>query len=107
MGLTRWRRPKSFTLPGGFRVPISYLTRRQIIARSPKDASPLSAQDVMGFWDGKRIVICTDEPLWRQIEVLGHEVVHATHDYALWLQQAYAEPIKQECVETILEAEEE
>lgn len=60
-------------------------------------------KDLMGYWDGNRIVINTSEPLWVQVEVFGHELLHAVHDYSLWLKQAYSDKIKQEAGESVLE----
>ena len=102
MALTKWRRPHAFTLPGGYKRPIVYWSRRKIDAAKRTDPS-MGATDLLGYWDGERIVINSSEPRWVQIEVLGHELVHAVHDYGLWLKQTYADPIKQEAGETALE----
>lgn len=67
----------------------------------------MGKQDLLGYWDGKRIVINSSEPLWVQIEVLGHEVLHAVHDWSIFLKHVYADPIMCEAGETLLEEKEE
>jgi Zn-dependent peptidase ImmA (M78 family) len=96
------------TFPGGYVVSILYWSDRKVKASLQSDSS-FDNVDLSGYWDvGKqRIVINSSEPLWVQIEVLGHELVHAVHDYASWLKQAYAEPIQQEAGETALDEMEE
>jgi len=105
MALTRWRRPHYFSLPGGFARKIVYWSKRRIDAAKRNDPT-FSQQDVMGYWDGEKIVVNSSEPLWVQIEVLGHEMTHAVHDWELWLKQYYVDPIKQEVGETLRDEEE-
>ena len=106
MALTKWRRPHSITLPGGFRIPIVYWSARKMAAAQKRDPT-MAKQDLLGYWDGQRIVIGSNEPLWVQIEVLGHEVLHAVHDWAIYLKQAYVDPIQSEAGETLLEQRDE
>lgn len=102
MALTQWRRPHQIKLPGGYVIPVVYLSRRKMKALQKNDPT-LATVDLFGFWDGKHIVINSSEPLWVQIKTLGHETVHAVHDWAHWLEQAYVEAIKQECGETAVD----
>jgi Zn-dependent peptidase ImmA (M78 family) len=88
--------------PGGYVVPVVYWSRKKIKAAMKTDPT-FEKKDLMGYWDGNRIVINSSEPLWVQIEVFGHELVHTVHDYSLWLKQAYADKVKQEAGETVLD----
>lgn len=106
MPLTKWSKPRQVTLPGGYLVPIVYWSARRMGREKARDSS-MDTKDLLGYWDGERIVINADEPLWIQIETLGHELVHATHDYALWLKQTYADPIKQEAGQTLMDMNDE
>lgn len=106
MALTKWRRPRKVVLPGGYLIPVVYWSVRKMGAEKKRDPT-MDPKDLLGYWDGVKIVINSSEPLWMQIEVLGHELVHATHDYALWLKQTYADPIKQEAGETLMDLGEE
>lgn len=85
------------TLPGGFTVKVCYKTGKQL--------KHLAKEDVFGYWQqgtsGGRIVINRDSPQWRQIKTFGHELVHAIHDYAFWLDRR-AEVIEQEARDTAL-----
>jgi hypothetical protein len=103
MALTKWRRPHSFTLPGGWKRPIYFWSKRKMKHENRNDPT-FGPKDLSGYWDGEKIVINSSEPVWVQIEVLGHELLHATHDYALWLRQNYVDPIKQEAGETLMAA---
>ena len=102
MGLTVWRRPHQIKLPGNYTIPVVYMSRRKMKTLQKSDPT-FAAIDLLGFWDGSRIVINSSEPLWVQIETLGHEMVHAVHDWSHWLKQAYVDPIKQECGETAVD----
>ena len=97
--LTTWKHPSQLTLWGGFKIPIVYWSNRKMRKELARDPT-MSKQDLLGFWDGEKIVINKDEPVWDQIETLGHELVHATHDYAHWLKQHYVNPMKAEAGET-------
>lgn len=81
-----------------------YWSDRKIRRELKKDKA---ADSVMGFWDGEKIVVNSSEPVWQQIEVTGHEIVHAAHDYALWLKQSFADPIKMECGESAMDLADE
>ena len=102
MSLTKWRKPHSITLPGGFRVPIIYWSDRRMKAAQRNDPT-MAQKDLNGYWDGDKIVINADTPLWTQVRVLGHEMTHAVHDYEIFLEQKYADPIKQEAGETAMD----
>jgi len=99
--MTKWRRPSAIKLPGGFTIRIVYWSSRKIASTLALDGS-LHDKDLLGFWDVgcNRIVINSSEPLWIQIKTLGHELVHAAHDYNHWLEQAYIDPIMEEVGET-------
>lgn len=101
--LTRWRRPRKIIFPGGYVVPIVFWSKRAV----RKAMDPKSETDLMGYWDGKQIVINRDQPLYTQIETLGHEVVHAAHDWALWYKLEFADHIKQEMGESYMAMSEE
>jgi Zn-dependent peptidase ImmA (M78 family) len=83
------------TLPGGFRIEVRYRTDKQC----RKEAGTA----VWGYWarasNGGYIVINKNGPLWRQMKTFGHELVHAVHDYALWLDQQ-ADHLQREAAET-------
>jgi len=104
MALTKWRRPRTIKLPGGYAIKIVYWSKRKIANALSLDGS-LHDKDLLGFWDVgyDRIVINNSEPLWVQIKTLGHELVHAAHDYNHWLEQKFVDPIMQEVGETALD----
>ena len=104
--LTKWRRPNVVTLPGGFRIPVVYWSDRRMKRALANDPS-MASRDLYGFWDGTKIVINSSEPLWTQVYTFGHELVHAVHDYAHWLNEAVVDPMKGEAGETIVDVEEE
>jgi len=106
VALTNWRRPHSITLPGGFRIPIVYWSARKMASVKRRDPT-LAKQDLLGYWDGARIVINDSEPCWMQIKVLAHEMVHAVHDWSLYLEQAFVEPIKMEVEESVVHLRED
>ena len=83
------------TLPGGFVIQIGYRSDRQVgkAVGMPAD----------GYWDRRKdggiIVLNRETAAWKQIRVFGHELVHAVHDYALWLDNR-ADNLKAEMDET-------
>jgi hypothetical protein len=98
-----FRLPASqLTLPGGFVILIGYRTDRQ--------CSKAFGCAVDGYWDRRKdggiIVLNRETPAWKQIRVFGHELVHAVHDYALWLDNR-ADVIRAEMEETARELGEE
>lgn len=90
------------TLPGGFTIEIKYKTDRQI--------SAVMKTDCYGYWDqrsnGGQIIINRDTPVWRQMKTFGHELVHAVHDYAHWIDKR-ADAVREEGEKTLKELEEE
>lgn len=77
-----YRLPASqLTLPGGFKIKLHY--------RTDKQCRREAGTGVWGYWvrttNGGNIVLNKNVPLWRQMKTFGHELVHAVHDYALWL----------------------
>lgn len=91
------------TLPGGFVI--------QVVTRSGAKMRALAKTDVDGYWqrgahNGGVITLNRDSPEWTRVRTFGHELVHAVHDYALWLDQR-ADGIKAEAEETARELEEE
>lgn len=104
MALTKWRRPHSIWLPGGFQITVVYWSAKRI-SRSVSGDGSLADKDLFGYWETgtNRIVLNKDEPLWQQIETFGHEMVHAINDYSHWLKQKYSDPIMAEAGETALE----
>lgn len=95
--------PTQVTLPGGFCIRVLYKTDRQIKA---------SGLDAWGYWEmahnGGKIILNKDAPNWRQLKTFGHEMVHATNDYAHWLDHL-AGLLEYEALDTakVLEEEEE
>lgn len=83
------------TLPGGFKIEVKYRTDKQC----RKEAGTA----VWGYWarttNGGYIVLNKSAPLWKQMKTFGHELVHAVHDYALWLDQQ-AEALQKEASDT-------
>ena len=90
------------TLPGGFVIEVAYKTDKQI----KRDMRV----ECWGYWaigkNGGRVVLNRDAPLWRQIKTFGHELVHAVHDYAHWLDRQ-ADALKAEGEATLRDLEEE
>lgn len=83
------------TLPGGFTITVRYRTDKQIRREA--------GLDVFGYWaqgtNGGKIVLNRDAPQWRQFKTFGHELVHAVHDYAHWLDRR-ADVLEKEAAET-------
>ena len=90
------------TLPGGFKITLLYHTQKQ--------CKQYSGEDLWGYWqqgkNGGKIIINRDAPLWRQHKTFGHELVHAVHDYAHWLDRQ-ADLLKEEGEATLRELKEE
>lgn len=86
--------PHSITLPGGYRIQIKYIPAKKI---------KFGGQSAYGWWesDSRRIFINKDEPIWMQIHILGHELIHAANDYAHWLEETIVTPMKIEVGETL------
>jgi len=96
-----WRPPTRVALPGGFVVPIVYRSHARVNALRLGRVS--RGRTRCGYWDGERIVVNRDVPLWVQVEVIGHELLHAVHDYSLWLRDRYVDAMKEEAGAEVLE----
>lgn len=55
--------------------------------------------------DPMTIRIDSSRPLWRQHEVLAHELVHASLDFFQWLRDTLVEDMKTEAAKTAAELE--
>lgn len=90
------------TLPGGFRISITYRTEKQC-RRS-------AGMGVYGYWEqgtnGGKIILNRDAPIWRQTKTFGHELVHAINDYSHWLDRQ-ADFLKEEGEKTLRDLAEE
>lgn len=89
------------TLPGGFTIHIRYQTHKQI--------TNATKEDCYGYWTQNRypggtIVLDKALPAWRKLQIFGHELVHAVHDYSLFLQLG-ADELRKEGEETMKELE--
>ncbi len=74
---------RQLTFPGGWTIQVVYRTDKQI--------RKVAGEACFGYWQGKgamggRIVLNKETPSWRQLRTFGHELVHAVHDYAHWLE---------------------
>jgi len=89
-------------MPGGFIINIKYVSNAKINAMKKKDPT-LKNEDLLGFWDGSKIVINSSEPKWVQVKTLAHEMLHAVADWQNWLEQNIVDLIQAEAGETALE----
>lgn len=107
MALTRWRKPRKVTLPGGYKIPVKYWSDRKIKANlTTSGESLLLGKDLHGFWDGQKIVINSSDPIWDQADTFAHELLHAVHDYGHWLKETVVGPMMGEAGETIMDEKE-
>lgn len=93
--------PKQIVLPFGFVVPVVYYHRRAVNGMRLGKLAP--GRERLGYWDGSRIVINKDAPLWEQAAVIAHELVHVADDYQLYVKDQIVEPMLVEVGATILE----
>lgn len=107
MALTRWRSPHQITFPGGFVVPVVYWSDEKMKEAQSRDKNKgdptFEEKDLGGYWDGAKIVINKDQPLWDQVAVWAHELGHAVHDYEWWIGQNVVQPMKAEAGAVVLE----
>ena len=88
------------TLPGGFTIHIKYKTNKQVTKSVGETSYGYWYQPNQRKFPGGVIVINRDEPAWRQLRTFGHELVHAVHDYDLFLGKA-ADLMREEGEETL------
>jgi hypothetical protein len=73
--------PRTLTLPGGYRIRIRYVPKRELMDPRTGEASD-------GEWDVGTMTLRLRRgiPKRRALYVFAHELVHAVHDYSHHLQ---------------------
>lgn len=97
----RLRFPTHVALPFGFVVPIVYRSGKHV--NSPRLGNFRRGWENVGYWDGKRIVVNRDAPLWDRAAVIAHELVHAVNDYQIWVKARVVDRAVREAGEVVLD----